>query len=64
MLNQFEWHFKSCDAILGDLLVMVLRESTESDYRGISKTYHAAKSKWESFALATGFTDQPECQHI
>ena len=64
MLNQIERHFKSYGAILGDFDHMIPWESTQSDYRDISKTYHAAKSKWESFALATGCTDQMECQYI
>ena len=64
MLNQIKRHFKSCDEIIGDFDHMIPWESTQSDYRDISKTYHQPKSKWESFALATGCTDQMECQYI
>ena len=62
--HQFKGHFKSCGEYLVLFDVMIPWESTQSDYRDISKTYHQPKSKWESFALATGCTDQMECQYI
>jgi hypothetical protein len=36
--------------------VMIPWESTQELIWDISKTYHQPKSKWESFALATGYT--------
>ena len=64
MLNQFARGFKAHGEILDDFDAMIPWESTESDYRDISKTNHQPKSKWESFALATGYMDQFKCQHI
>ena len=64
MPNQFERGFKSGSEIIGDFDHMIPWESIQSDYRDISKTYHAAKSKWESFALATGYTLDHKCQYI
>ena len=64
MLNQCQRHFKGHRAIIGDFDHMIPWESIQSDYRDISKTYHQTKSKWESFALATGWTDKMKCQYI
>ena len=64
MLNQFERGFKSGSEIIGDFDHMIPWESIQSDYRDISKTYCQPKSKWESFALATGYTLDHKCQYI
>ena len=45
MLNQFERGFKAHGEIIGDIDHMIPMESIQSDYGGISSTYHAAKSK-------------------
>ena len=62
--HQFVGGFKACSEVLDDFDHMIPWESTQSDYRDISKTYHQPKSKWESFALATGYMDQFKCQYI
>ena len=62
--HQFVGHFKARGKVLDDFDHMIPWESTQIDCEDISKTYHQPKSKWESFALATGCTDQMKCQHI